>query len=95
MSRNDNFYFIKAIVESIYKKTLNNILLFLLLNYVFLVFLFYIILVQNDLKLTYKTWRYSFLGFLALFFAEGRGFINELQVVFRNPFLQTSFPLGF
>jgi hypothetical protein len=30
-----------------------------------------------------------------IFLPEGRGFINKLHVVFRNPFLQTSFPLGF
>jgi hypothetical protein len=30
-----------------------------------------------------------------IFLAEGRGFINALQVIFRNPFLQASYPLGF
>jgi hypothetical protein len=37
----------------------------------------------------------SFLVFLILFLPEGMGFINELHVIFRNPFLQTSFSLGF
>jgi hypothetical protein len=36
---------------------------------------------------------FSVPGFI--FLPEGRGFINELHVVFRNPFLQTSYPLGF
>jgi hypothetical protein len=36
-----------------------------------------------------------FRGSQLYFLAEGRGFVNELHVIFRNPFLQTSFPLGF
>jgi hypothetical protein len=36
-----------------------------------------------------------FLEVPTLFLAEGRGFVNALQVIFRNPFLQASFPLGF
>jgi hypothetical protein len=30
-----------------------------------------------------------------VFLPEGRGVINKLKVVFRKPFLQTSYPLGF
>jgi hypothetical protein len=30
-----------------------------------------------------------------IFWLKEGGFINELHVIFRNPFLQTSFPLGF
>jgi hypothetical protein len=42
-----------------------------------------------------KTSLRLFLDFPSLFLAERRGFIAVLHAIFSNPFLQTSYPLGF